>query len=635
MSSKKLLLFSILLSVAIFSGCHFEDVVPDNIATIKNNAFNLRQNAKRFLYTLYSYMPRRADGFQDPGLFAGGEIVFAKPFVSGNPAAEIARGTQNVSSPKDDFWAGKNQGSALYEGIRNCNIFLKNIESVPGMSEQEQKEWAAEAKFLKAYYLFYLLRMYGPVYLPKKLIPVSASLEEVHITRSPIDDCFKYIEKLLNEAAKNLPPIRQDRVANLGRIDKVIDLAVKAKVMVTAASPFYNGNKDYTGFKNGDGEELFDPNFDAAKWDSAAAAAKKAIDFANQLGFKLYYFNGNPTSGVLTDTTKTELNIRGSVTENWNSEILWADAKTNTQAIQQRSLVRGMVPEFVTSNTRTFGWYSVPLRIVNLFYTNHGVPIDQDKTWDYSDRFSIEVIPDSDRYNLLNGDKTVGMNMNRGPRFYADLGFDRGRWYGQGFYNEAKRELALHARSGESSQPVPQGYSLTGYWTKKLANYQSVVSKNSIHYQRYSWPLFRLTDLYLLYVEAKNEADGPGPEVYKYINLIRTRDGLPTVQKAWTTYSTNPNEYKTKEGMRKIIHRERRLSLAFEGQNFWALRRWKEAIKVFNTPVAGWSIFQSSARLYYKKTINYQQPFTLKDYLWPISEKVLENNPNLRQNPGW
>lgn len=152
---------------------------------------------------------------------------------------------------------------------------MKNIGHVPDMTQQDKKRWAAEVKFLKAYYLFWLVRMYGPVYLPKKNIPVSASAKAVNVIRSPVDECFKYIVKLLDEAAPYLPNQIHNKVANLGRITKTTDYAVKALVLVTAASPLFNGNKDYKGFKNSNGKVMFDPKYNPAKWDSAAAAAKK------------------------------------------------------------------------------------------------------------------------------------------------------------------------------------------------------------------------------------------------------------------------------------------------------------------------------------------------------------------------
>ena len=99
-------------------------------------------------------------------------------------------------------------------------------------------------------------------------------------------------------------------------------------------------------------------------------------------------------------------------------------------------------------------------------------------------------------------------------------------------------------------------------------------SANDYSITNYPWPIFRLAQLYLLYAEALNEKSGPDAEVYRYINLVRERAGLQTVQVAWSTYSNNKGKYLTQPGLRAIIHRETLIELAFEGARFCDLRRW-------------------------------------------------------------
>jgi hypothetical protein len=138
-----------------------------------------------------------------------------------------------------------------------------------------------------------------------------------------------------------------------------------------------------------------------------------------------------------------------------------------------------------------------------------------------------------------------------------------------------------------------------------------------------------------LYAEAKNEANGPSSQVYKYLNKVRTHAGIPTVQDAWTKWSTQSNQYKTKEGLRKIIHHEMLIELAFEGKRFWLLRRWKEADQELNQEISGWSIDQSTAVGYYRVHSIFKQKYPNKYYLWPIKESILNRNEKLTQNPGW
>lgn len=631
-----ILIAFLLMTGSALTGCEFVDVVPDNVPTLKGHAFNTRANAKRFLYTCYSYMPVQDFVYTNPGFLAGGEIIYNWKY-GGGPPTDILKGNQNITDPDNNYWEGRRRATDLYDGIRMCNIFLKNIGQVPDMTVQEKKQWSAEVKFLKAYYLFWMVRMYGPVYLPKKNVPVYA-MGEAKVVRSPVDESFNYIVKLLDEAAPYLPDQIKNQVANTGRITKTIDYAVKALVLVTAASPLFNGNKDYAGFRNTNGKLMFNSKFDPARWDSAAAAAKKAIVFAQKMGYHLYHFTTSLTNKSLTDTTTTKMSIRGSLTKNWNSGVIWANTNSmehHSEVLQRDAMPHGLVPAYTSTTHFPTGRFGVPLRIVKLFYTNHGVPIKQDKTWDYSKRLDFVTVPKPSRFNLIEGYTTAYMNLYRGSRFYADLGFDGSIWYGQGRYNDQENLFTVKAKNGQGAQIYSQGFSPTGYWPKKLVNYKTIINQNGMDIKIYAWPVIRLTGLYLLYAEAKNEADGPGPKVYKYINLVRKRAGFPTVQKAWSTYSTNPNQYKTKKGLRKIIHRERRIELAFEGKSFWALRRWKEAVKVFNGPLSGWSIKQSTPQGYYIKNIIYQQTFTTRDYLWPLREAALLSNENLKQNPGW
>ena len=86
--------------------------------------------------------------------------------------------------------------------------------------------------------------------------------------------------------------------------------------------------------------------------------------------------------------------------------------------------------------------------------------------------------------------------------------------------------------------------------------------------------------------------------------------------------------------MREIIRQERLIELAFEGQRFWDIRRWKTAEEILSRPIQGWNINGPGLEFY--QVVNlWQADFEPKDYLWPIRETEIINNPNLVQNPGW
>nr|WP_317236056.1 RagB/SusD family nutrient uptake outer membrane protein [Niabella hibiscisoli] len=169
---------------------------------------------------------------------------------------------------------------------------------------------------------------------------------------------------------------------------------------------------------------------------------------------------------------------------------------------------------------------------------------------------------------------------------------------------------------------------------QKLVSYLSVPGQNSVWFQ-YPWTFMRLSGLYLLYAECLNEANGPSSEVYTLIDQIRAKAGLEGVVNAWSKYSRTPGKPNTKDGLRQIIHQERRIELAFEGQAGWDLRRWKELQAVLSTPFQGWSVFNKTVNGYYQLSTVYQPSFGLRDYLFPIQDYDMLVNPNLVQTPYW
>jgi len=617
-----------LIFLAVLSSCKkFLDVVPDNLATI-DNAFTMRTQAMKFLFTCYSFMPRNGQLGDDPAMVGGDELW---EIPERGAYLDMAKGFQSKVGPLGDRW------SPMYQGIRDCNIFLENIGGVPDVLEPERTRWIGEVKFLKAYYHFNLVRMYGPIPLVKTNLSTASDANQVKVVRDPVDSCFKYIVQLLDEATLTLPLTIISPSTEAGRITQPIAMAFKAKVLVTAASPLFNGNTDQNILKNHDGTQLFNLTYSKAKWDSAAVACKRAIDICESVGMKLYKYNPSFSQFTLTDTIKTQLSIRNAVTEKWNSEIIWANTLANTRGLQEL-ISTWWEPKYLDGTT-TRGELSPPLKIAEMFYTSHGVPINEDNTYDYAGRYSLRNAGNADRLYVHNGYTTIKLHFDREPRFYADLGFDGGVYYGQGRYDD-KKDMDLFYLEGKFRQKNGEGKygynTVTGYYLKKLVHFQNVVNSSTDYsVTDYPWPIMRLSDLYLLYSEALNESEGPSAEVNKYIDLVRARAGLGTVASSWTNYSTNPVKFTNQDGMRSIIHQERLIELSFEFQRFWDLRRWKESAQELNNPIKGWDLSQTTVESFYRTKVIYNQTFGSKDYFWPIAESNMTTNRNLVQNIGW
>lgn len=635
---KYIKLFLISLIMLGCSACHYLDIVPDNVATI-DNAFDLRSQAKKYLYTCYSFLPKLGDWSYNPALLSGDEIWFYYPYtmyINAPPDNwEIARGNQNKLSPYLNYWDGTRGGMPLFQAIRDCNTFLANIGQVPDIENYERDRWISEVTFLKAYYNWFLLRMYGPIPIVDKNLPVSSGPEKVKYYRQPVDSCYKYIVGLINSSMANLPIQIDNPVSGMGRITKPIALSIKARILVSAASPLFNGNQDYTHFTDNKGRQLFNTEYDPSKWKKAADACKEAIQMCHTLGNKLYYFNSAVQS--LGTEMQTQMDIRNAICEKWNSEIIWGSTNSMLGLIQRYAQAR--IDPSISYGTGAVPHqsYAPTMKIAEMFYTKHGVPINEDISWDYNDRYQLQTATSANKYYIQPGYTTASLNFDREPRYYADLGFDGGTWYGQGRFDEDNM-YHVEGRVGQlAGKSRSSNYSITGYYAKKLVYYlnTAVQPNGGYSYESYPFPVMRLADLYLLYSEAINEVEGPTSEALTYINLVRERAGIPTVQDAWDHYSNKPDEYKTKDGFRKIIHRERLIEMAFEGNRYWDLRRWKEAQKVFNQPVRGWDVAQQDPQNYYQPQIIFQPTFKKKDYFWPIDDNDIIKNDNLVQNPGW
>lgn len=600
------------------------DVVPDNVATI-DNAFVDKTNAEKYLFTCYSYLPAHDSPGDNPAFTAGDEAWLSSLRIErfgSFDSWKIARGEQNVTTPLLNFWDGNKTGKPLFKAIRDCNIFLENIHRPVDIEETERLRWIAEVKFLKAYYHYYLMLLYGPVPITRENLDVSSDTQKVRVFREPVKEVADYIAELIDEAAPDLPIEIMNRASEMGRITRPIALALKAKAYLLVASPLFNGNTDFSAVDKR-GKQIFAQEYDPQLWQLAADASLAAIQSAEEAGHTLYHFVSSGRH--LSDSTIAKMSIRGAVTDRWNNEIIWG-ATSGASGLQQNSFPGNKA---WISNYWATASYMPTYRMAELFYTDNGVPIDEDKNWDYASRLKLKKAGEEDRFYISTGYETHQLNFHREVRYHANLIFDGSSSYGFGRLDDTKQygfELKREWKFGTYS----------GYQAKKLVNFESVANNStasgSLVLEPYSFPIIRLADLYLMYAEALNEVKAtPDAEVYKYIDLVRERAKLKGVVESWAKSSNQPDKPLSKSGMRNIIRQERLIELAFEGQRFHDLRRWKLSFKYMNQPIQGWMLEDGALVL----KNQFVPKFERKNYLWPISLNNILLNTNLVQNPGW
>lgn len=157
-------------------------------------------------------------------------------------------------------------------------------------------------------------------------------------------------------------------------------------------------------------------------------------------------------------------------------------------------------------------------------------------------------------------------------------------------------------------------YYNTGFGCKKYTSYLDNTVVNDIAQSELNFIILRYADVLLMYAEAQNEAAGPDASVFSALNLVRTRAGMPPVDAGLN-----------KEQLRQAIRHERRIEMAMEGLYYHDIRRWRIAETVMNA-----NVLNIKGEVVQVRKFN-----AARDYLWPIHEILIQQNPALTQNPGY
>ena len=652
------LYIGLIATLPLLSGCNkYLDVVPEKDITTIETLFQQRTKVDEWEADCYSFITGLATPQGNIAETASDELV-GNQYLRDNlrypiNGLLIGDGVQSVQSPYGDIW----RSDRYYDAIRYCNIFIDNTPNTYNMTEVEKKQWIAEVKVLKAFLYFDLVRHYGPITLVPKNIDVENSIENMKQPRRPVEECFQAMLSLIDDAMNNgLLPKAQQASSHSAYFSRESALALKAMILIYRASPLFNGNSDYANFKNKQGEQLFPTQYDKEKWHEAALACDTAVQVAEAAGYKLVSGTTSKSTSLLN--TMQDLEERTEAPAFNNSEALFMVKYPNTYMYAEFKMYTYVLPRFQSSNyanynAGVYGSLSPTMKMVEMYYTANGLPIDEDPTWDYSGRFrNMTMESDQSTYaGVIPADtRVLAEHLRREPRFYADIAADRTYFQrGPAKTNAWSTDynLLVKAHQGESfgtqatyiNPREPQN--LSGYWLKK-GLYSSIATRSYANDYASKgddpYPVIRLADLYLWQAEAWNEYSGPSEKVYSALNKVRKRAGIPTVQESWSR-AKHPDEIKSQIGMRIIIQQETNIETAFEGRRYWNLLRWKEGAEL-GEPLKGWNIVGSTDEAFYN---NWQGPVTVwskrkfvapRDYFFPIrSEERM--NAGIVQNPGW
>lgn len=643
MKNRLHILSVLILSLLTFGSCDYLDIVPDEVPT-EEDAFKDSQSLQRYLYSCYSFIPNPRHQTESLDLYTADEVVAG---IAHETFTHFPEGNYSASSPVISYW------NTLFSGIRQCYLLLDNIESVPGVSQEDIRNYSAEATFLIAYYHFLLLRSYGPIMIIDRLPDINMPISN-YPGRKSYDECVQWISGKFDEAiAIGLEPYQYSETRFYGRATALAAKSIKARMLLYAASPLFNGqtppagssaevvadaatlNRAYSGFINkGDGIQLINTTVNPQKWQQAADAAQAAIQSAENAGFRLAYEGDiKEEFAVMPEPVdNVQRRLRMTFVNNQSPEIIWADTREESYyGLQNKSAPFG--------TDGAWNCIAPTMVMLEMFYTQNGLPIDKDPVWNSEKGANAGYAGRYGYSSQSNGNgTTLNLNQNREPRFDAWVAYHNS-YYEYNRDNAYKIKTSFKKDGNCGMKERSTNYSPTGYLNKKGQHPLNSRGgeKGGGNTKNYPWPVVRLAELYLNYAEALIEIGGSGnlSTAVDYIDKIRLRAGIPTVAESWQT--VNPGILTDQNALRELVRQERTIELYLENHRFWDVRRWMQGTKYFNVPVQGLGIGSNTDAGFFKiQTLNNLRQFTApQNYLMPLPIGDLDRNQNLVQNPGY
>ena len=500
-----------------------------------------------------------------------------------------------------------------YAAIYQATVLINKVDANQDFTPEEILDVKGQARFLRAYFYWMLLRRYGPIpLLPTEGVDYTKSYDELSFPRNTYDECVDFIAEEMKQAAKELPEKRDN--LNLARPTRGAALAVRAKVYLYGASPLANGNTEMADFTDKSGRILIPQEYDESKWAKAAAAARDVIEGD---WYKLFTIKKRETA-VAGDYSYPKT-IEPPYNEKYSNEPFpegWADIDPFDS---YRSLFNGEVflynnPEIIFSRVvndggadhdylvdycdvadmakhqmpaSIGGWniHSMTMKQCDAYDMADGKPYDRaNGLTGFTDKNNKHLHP----YDNLEEGIWMGY-ANREPRFYASVGYNGARWNctsatGTGSEKIINKQVWYYRGDTDGRSNGTERWLVTGIGIKKYVHPSDCSSYGGSIVEKVE-PALRYADILLSYAEALN-------------NLTTTYE-IPSWDES-TTYTISRDVEQMRRGVKpvrmragmpdysddvygdrdaffdKIVH-ERQIEFFAESQRYYDVRRWKIA----------------------------------------------------------
>ncbi|MDR0798243.1 MAG: RagB/SusD family nutrient uptake outer membrane protein [Dysgonamonadaceae bacterium] len=633
------------VSLAGFTcSCDYLDKMPDDELTFEM-VFNNKTHTEEWLAGIYSAIPRNyMNMLRNYDIYADDYSPNSGWEAYGWDGIGKIKGNWSASSA----WEGK-YWEELPKRIRAAYLFIDNVKPLPeeGLSPEEVTRMKAECQFLIAYFYYLMVNTYGAIPLQVGAVDIHTPVDQLLLEQLPYDKAINWVDSMLVDAAERLPAVYNDN-NKYGRATSVMCYAVRARMLLFAASPLVNGNQrpQYVSYTNAKGEPIFNSEYDAKKWERAAKACEELITLAHKNEHALY-------TELLSDGTidpfMSYMNM-SFADYNTNKEILFGRGASDRGDWYEHN--KHATPFGLGGN----GGLGVTQSLVDAFFMDNGLspvlgyeadgkPILNPETQGYYRETGFSADDDirpTRWFEAQGGEKnsdtnpvtnagTFNMYCHREPRFYISV------LYNEEWLRVGKRPADFFANGKDNV--VRHDSPETGYLLRKRVHPDTDIINGSSPDRPPI--LYRLGEAYLNYAEALNEwqPDAKKSEILLYLNKIRERAGIPQ-------YGTGSGQIAVpadQAAMREAIYRERRVEMNCEfAVRFDDIRRWDKVEYFLNGDFYGMNrngtVHGSTAIIpthFYVRKPYITRGFTWKNSWFPIRQEEIDRNPYLRQVPGW
>ncbi|MFD1143766.1 RagB/SusD family nutrient uptake outer membrane protein [Larkinella insperata] len=589
MKNKILFGLSVLIMMCLTNSCNDKrlDISPLDILTTEQ-VFQSEEAITAYMASLYNAIPMEDFNF-------GG-------FSADTDEAGIGMSIYNsVRGGTSTQWWG-------YNHVRNVNNLLENLPAAK-VGEGLKKNLTGEAKFIRAYYYFAMVKRYGGVPIIKTVQNYTGdNIPELQVARSSEKEVYDFIAADLDEAASLLPETNVK-----GRANKYAALALKSRAMLYAASSAKYGAVLLNGVLGIAATEA--PNY----WKAAFDAAKAVIESG-----KYVLYDKNPDKQA-------------------NFEQLFLD-RENPEAILSRFFSYPDKTHNYDRNVIPFG-----IRGPDGYGSGVGPTLEMVEQFEYIDG-SPGTLKIGTPTEPIYYTKPTDLFRNFDPRLQATVIVPFGEWKGSaidvqaGIYDQgvkwesgdysalynlnthqpdnANGTLRIVGLSGFGT--VGSEKSASGFYVKKYMDPSLERSRVRTQGSSQPWIELRYAEVLLNYAEAAVEL-GNMAEAKAKVNLIRARAGIVELKDAAVTLDR--------------VRHERLVELAFENHRWWDYRRWRVSDKLFNntraTALKPYYDVQKKAYRFERSVATSYKTFGVEVYYERIDPAELAKNPKLIQNPNY